>query len=191
MSASATVNFYKKLYGDKVEVIDISNIKQQGQIIQHTAKSCSRSSLKKYESEIIKKTEGKPTITFMKFSKDFNDSALNIHFGNCEGYNSLKGQDINVVGTPHFNNIVYLLYAKILGLDIHTSDNTMTYQNIEWNGFRFMFQCYDNLDLRNIQLSLIQSELIQAVGRARTLITDARVDLYSNFPLDLSTEFVY
>ncbi len=138
----------------------------------------------------MKKTEGRPTITFMRHSDRFNPTGLDIHFGNCEGYDVLKGNDINVVGTPHYNNIVYLLYAKILGVEINTMDNVMSYQKIVWNGFRFMFQCYNNPEMRDVQLSLIESELIQAVGRARTLITDARVDLYSNFPLDITTEFI-
>jgi len=38
-------------------------------------------------------------------------------------------------------------------------------------------------------LSFIESDLIQAVGRARTLRTSAHVDLYSSFPLRISDEF--
>lgn len=66
----------------------------------------------------------------------------------------------------------------------------MSYQKIEYNGFKFMFNCYDNEELREIQLSIIEAELIQTVGRARTLKTDATVDLYSNFPLRITTEFI-
>ena len=112
-----------------------------------------------------------------------------MYFGNCSGYDTLKGQDIAVVGTPHRNNVEYYLTAKVLGIDFKTTDTTMIYQKIEYNGFRFMFNCFINEELRNIQLSLIESDLIQAVGRARTLRTDAKVDLYSNFPLRISNEF--
>ena len=42
-----------------------------------------------------------------------------------------------------------------------------------------------------IQLGLIESDLIQAVGRARTLRTEAIVELYSNFPLRISHQFVW
>jgi hypothetical protein len=65
------------------------------------------------------------------------------------------------------------------------------YKEIEYNGFKFMFNCFDNLELRKIQLGLIESDLIQAVGRARTLRTDAKVELYSNFPLRISDQFIW
>ena len=53
-----------------------------------------------------------------------------------------------------------------------------------------MMNWYNNEELRNIQLSMIESELIQAVGRSRTLRTDATVQLYSSFPLRVKTQFV-
>ncbi len=82
-----------------------------------------------------------------------------------------------VVGTPHRNNVEYLLLVKVLGIDFKTSDTTMGYKEIEYNGFKFMFNCHDNLELRRIQLGLIESDLIQAIGRARTLRTDAMVEV--------------
>jgi hypothetical protein len=65
------------------------------------------------------------------------------------------------------------------------------YQKIECNGFKFKFNCYEDELLRNIQLSLIESDLIQAVGRARSLRTNATVQLYSNFPLRISSIFIF
>ncbi len=67
----------------------------------------------------------------------------------------------------------------------------MSFQKIEYNGFRFKFYCYDNEEIRLLQLALIQSDLIQAVGRARTLRMDAMVEVYSNFPLRISDNFIY
>jgi uncharacterized protein YifN (PemK superfamily) len=67
----------------------------------------------------------------------------------------------------------------------------MSYQKVEYKGYKFMMNCYDNEQLRSIQLSLIESDLIQAVGRARTLRTDATVEVHSNFPLSLSEKFIY
>jgi hypothetical protein len=54
-----------------------------------------------------------------------------------------------------------------------------------------MFNCYDNIELRDIQLGLIESDLIQAVGRARTLRTEAIVELFSNFPLRITNQFIW
>ena len=113
-----------------------------------------------------------------------------MHFGNCEGYDTLKGKDIAVVGTPHLSNIVYALYAKALGFPVKTKDLSITYQMVEYNGFKFKFKCYDNENLRNIQLSLIESDLVQAIGRNRTLRENCITYVYSNFPLRQTTKFV-
>ena len=59
----------------------------------------------------------------------------------------------------------------------------MVKQEIFRNGFRFMFRTFENLSLQAIQFALIERELIQAVGRARLLRYDAKVYLFSNFPL--------
>ena len=67
----------------------------------------------------------------------------------------------------------------------------MSVQKINYNGFTFKMNCYDHEELRSIQLALIESDLIQAIGRARTLRTNATVEVYSNFPLRISREFIY
>lgn len=191
MSATLPVHIYQKLFGDRVEVIDITNVNQQGSVIQYTNRSCSRNGLNNYVHKISEKVGDTPVLTFKSFRHHFQNPVKEMYFGNCSGYDSLKGQDMAVVGTPHRNNIEYFLTASVLGIDYKSTDTTMSHQKIEYNGFRFKFNCFDNEELRNIQLSLIESDLIQAVGRARTLRTSAQVDLYSNFPLKISDEFRY
>jgi hypothetical protein len=192
LSATAPIPIYEKLFGDRLEVIDIGNVKNQGNVEQHTNRSFSRSSLTKAGLEDVKELVGnKPVITFQSFSDKINSDNLEIHYGNCEGFDSLKGSDIVVLGTPHLNNIVYFLYAKVLGITLDDEGCLMRHQKIEWNGFRFMFMSFNDEQLRNIQLSLIESELQQAVGRARTIRTDAKVMVYSNLPLTISDRFVY
>jgi len=190
MSATASIPIYKKMFGDRLVVKKIDDIKQQGQVRQHTQRSCSRHGLNHYGKRISDEVGNKPTITFKSMSNLFQNPVDGIWFGNCAGYDKLRGQDIAVVGTPHVNEFLYLLTAKAIGIDVKTSDNSMSYQKIEYIGFRFMFNCYDNEELREIQLSIIEAELTQAVGRARTLRTNATVDLYSSFPLRITTEFV-
>lgn len=191
MSATIPIEIYKKLYGDRIEVIDIRDVKQMGSVIQYTKRSCSRNSLNRYSSIVSKEIGGKPVITFKSFANQFDNPVKEMYFGNCSGYDSLKGKDIAVVGTPHRNNIEYFLTSRILGIEFKTTQTTMSFQNIEYNGFRFKFNCFDNEELRMIQLSLIQSDLIQAVGRARTLRTKSTVELYSNFPLRISDKFIF
>ncbi|MBN8838454.1 MAG: hypothetical protein J0I09_14420 [Sphingobacteriia bacterium] len=191
LSATLPIYIYRKLYGDRLNVIDIRDVEQQGQIVQYTNRSCSRNSLQRYVSDINKTVGDKPVITFKSFQHHFKNPVDEMYFGNCSGYDNLKGKDIAVVGTPHRDNIQYLLTAKVLGIDFKTIDTTMSFQKIEYNGFKFKFNTYDNEELRNIQLAFIESDLIQAVGRARTLRTNATVDVYSNFPLRISNQIIY
>ncbi|WP_296686219.1 hypothetical protein [Flavobacterium sp.] len=191
MSATIPIEIYKKLYPNRIEVIDIGDVKQMGSVIQFTKRSCSRNSLNRYSSLISDEVGEKPVITFKTFSNQFKNTVKEMYFGNCSGYDTLKGKDIAVVGTPHRNNIEYFLTSMVLGIEFKTTQTTMSFQRIEYNGFKFKFNCFDNEDLRMVQLSLIQSDLIQAVGRARTLRTNSKVDLYSNFPLRISDEFIF
>lgn len=191
LSATLSLFIYKKLFGDRLKVIDIRDVEQVGEVIQYTKRSCSRRSLNQYVTDISENVGDKPVLTFKSFSSKFKNPIQDMYFGNCSGYDSMKGKDMVVVGTPHRNSVQYLMTAKILGLDIKTSDSTMFFQKVEYNGFRFMFNCFENEDLKQIQLSFIESDLIQAVGRARTLRERASVELYSNFPLRVSNRFVY
>ena len=191
LSATIPIAIYKLLFGERIVGYDISDVQQQGKIIQYTKRSCSRKGLKRYGNLISEEVGNKPVITFKAMGNVFQNPAEGIWFGNCSGYDHLKGQNIAVVGTPHRNPRQYLLMAKALGIDFKTTDTTMSNKKIEYNGFKFMMNCYDNEHLRGIQLSLIESDLIQAVGRARTLRTDAKVEVYSNFPLRISDEFIY
>jgi hypothetical protein len=191
LSATLPVFIYQKLFDDNLEIIDIKDVKQVGQIIQYTKRSCSRKSLSKYVNDISKLINNKPVLTFKSFGSKFKNPIKNMYFGNCSGYDTMKGKDIVVVGTPHRNNVEYLLIAKILGIEFKTTDTSMSYQKIQYNGFEFMFNCFEHDSLREIQLALIESDLIQAVGRSRTLREKAKVELYSNFPLRLSSEFIY
>ena len=59
----------------------------------------------------------------------------------------------------------------------------MRFQEIEYHKCKFWFNTYDNKFLRNVQLWYINSELEQAVGRARILRNKCTVYLYSNFPM--------
>jgi hypothetical protein len=189
LSATAPVFVYEKLFGNSLSVIDIKNVEQVGEIIQYTNKSCSRNGLNRYCQTISEQVGEKPVITFKGFQNRFKNSISGMYFGNTAGYDIMKGKDLAVVGTPHRNNVEYLLTAAILGINM---DNTeMKYQDVEFGDFRFKFNSFSDPDLRNIQFTLIQSDLIQAVGRARTLRTNARVEVFSNFPIYLANKFIF
>ena len=190
LSATLSLFVYKKLFGERLKIIDIRDVEQVGSVIQYTKRSCSRNNLKSYVKDISILVGDKPVITFKSYGGQFKNAIKEMYFGNCSGYDSMKGKDLVVVGTPHRNQVQYLLMAKTLGIDLKTSDITITYQKVTYNGFRFMFNCFDHEDLREIQLSLIESDLIQAIGRARTLREKATVEVFSNFPLRLADGFI-
>lgn len=197
---SATINhaFYEKAFPGQVEVIEIPEIDNMGKVTQFTKYSNSRQSLKKREQEeLLEKIGNKPVITFMSNTETLNqgymkeNGELGIYFGNTRGYNNLKGEDLMVIGTPHINPIVYLFHAEYIGIDTNKIDQKMDYQTIQHKGMQFKFQTFNDPELRNIQLNLIEGELIQAVGRARTIRTNANVEVYSNFPLNISDNYIF
>lgn len=190
LSATAPTEIYRALFGDRLHVIELTDVEQEGTIIQHTKKSCSRNAMNRYADSLSQKVGDLPVITFKRFRHSFKNPVEEMYFGNCSGYDNLKGKDLAVVGTPHRNNVLYhLIAAQINGAT--NTNHSMTYKNVEYNGFKFKFNCFDDPLLRNIQLSLIESDLIQAVGRARTLRTNATVQVYSNFPLRVATKLIF
>ena len=73
-------------------------------------------------------------------------------------------------------------------------DEEMEPQLVTHNGYRFRFTTYKDANLREVQFWMIESELEQAVGRARLLRNECAVHLFSNFPLSQSkmvTDFDY
>lgn len=188
LSATANEEIYKTFFGgDRIKFYECKPAKYVGELIQYPARSFSRHCILTDE-ELLKSAKevigDLPVITFKSFKEDEAD----LNFGGVEGHNVLDGEDIAVVGTPHLNELVYKLYAVALGIDI--ADSEMRYQEIKRNHFRFYFMTYNNPGLRNIQLWLIESELEQAIGRARLLRNKKKVYLFSNLPLP-QADFFY
>lgn len=129
-------------------------------------------------SKITKWTGAKHTISFKEFHGYYDGD---LHYGNCAGCDTKKGEDTDVIGTPHQPWWIYELFAYSLGytVDEKPVPNTTAIRN----GFRFPFYTYHDQTLQNIQFYMIQSELEQAVGRARLLRYDCTVNLFSDFPL--------
>ena len=152
-----------------------------GELKQYFEKSMSRSCLSNNKGMVEKLMKrfgmcSNKTITFMK------ESVGPLHFGNTEGSNMLEGNDILVIGTPYHAEFLYKLAAFSMGI-VFDEDEKMTAQTIEHNGYRFRFTTFKDEELRKIHLWMIESELEQAVGRARLLRNACTVHLFSNFPL--------
>ncbi len=191
MSATANVELYKQTYGDRLKVIDISNVENEGKIIQYTDKSYSRYSLNNSDlSNLYENVKDLPVISFKNYDNDKLNIVKDMWFGNCAGYDSLKGKNIAVVGTPHKNEVHYKFYAATAGLNVNDLDWTMKQRNVQWNGFEFRFTTYENEILQKIQMDTIAADLIQAAGRARTVRENCTVKILSNLPLSISDEII-
>jgi hypothetical protein len=194
LSATASEYIYRQLYGERLVVHRLCNVEQRGEIIQYTNRSCSRTGLDKYANAIssqIKEINHDAVITFKNYKRKFDKSDKLVHFGNCSGYDHLKGKDIVVVGTPHQDNTQYFLLGKLLGLRWSDTDAKMEMRKVEHEGMEFKFNTFNHEGLRAIHLGLIEGELLQAVGRARTVRTVAKVHVFSNFPLRIATRYIY
>ena len=152
-----------------------------GPLHQYPGKSMSRSSIAS-DSGIVRRLmkrfdmDEERVITFMK------ENIGPLHFGNTDGSNILEGKDILVVGTPYHADFLYKLAAFTMGLDFD-EDEEVGPQVVTHNGYRFRFTTFQNEDLQHLQFWMIESELEQAVGRARLLRNSCKVHLFSNFPL--------
>ena len=194
MSGTAS-EFIWKLLLPEITVTDICNIETVGSISQHTTRSYSRSQWSKYKDSIkdslMDEINGTPVITYKSFKHNFVNPVAEMHFGNCEGYDTLKGQDISVVGTYNRPPYVYQIYAELLGFKLKTSDTRMEKLMVEYRDMKFEYMTFNNDIVRGIQFGLIESELIQAANRGRVLREDCTVKVFSNFPIYNANEFVY
>jgi hypothetical protein len=182
VSATADETICRDFFGeDSVNFYECKQAAYKGNLYQYPQKSMSRTSIENSPGIIQRlmkrfNISANKVITFMIYAL----SAL--HFGNTEGSNSLEGENLLVIGTPYHAEFVYKLVAFTMGLDFD-EDAEMKEQMVTHNGCRFWFNTYEDDVLRNIQFWMIESELEQAVGRARLLRHDCDVHLFSSFPL--------
>jgi hypothetical protein len=80
-----------------------------------------------------------------------------------------------------------MLYAKALGLDYTNQEKE--YRSFLLDNYRFDMYTYTDENLAKIELKLTQMELEQAVGRGRTVRTDAQLELFSKVPIDSTDIF--
>ncbi|MBK8656771.1 MAG: hypothetical protein IPN20_23305 [Haliscomenobacter sp.] len=186
-SATANESIHRILFPD-VEFYDYSLVESVGTGIQYSNRGFSRSTfLQKENTKILQQISDylghKPVITYKneQYKSIFKNPRL--HLDNTEGTNELCGQDMAVVGTPNKPYYFYLLWAAFLDKPVEPEEAKLESLLVDYNGFNFNYMTFKNEELRKIQFHFIESSLIQAVGRARTLNTPAKVEVFSNFPL--------
>lgn len=165
---------------DNISFHECKTAPYMGHLKQYYKHSMSRAYIDKDPGilpEIQRLTKTEVTITFKKYN--YGD----LYFGNTAGCDYLKGKNINVIGTPHQPEYIYKEFAHHLGLNCSIDARITPNTKVQRNGYAFRFTTYDDEVLRTIQFYMIESELEQAVGRARLLRCDCTVYLFSNYPL--------
>jgi hypothetical protein len=194
LSATVEAELYERYFGiDNIVKYKCQNAKYLGKIVQVYDESFSRTFINDNElvlQEIKDMFRGMDVITFKSCKEEF-DKILSMHFGNTSGFNGLAGKDVLIVGTPFQVDFKYKLYAAALGEIGLGSECEMRHQPTEWKAFKFHFMTYKNELLSKIQLWLIDTELEQAVGRARLLRNDCTVYLFSSFPVNQAELITY
>ena len=186
VSATVDEKVCEYYFGDNMRFYECANAENVGTLNQDYSRSLSRFNIDADTSIFrrIKESSGfEHTISFNKhLIAGLYDGEL--HFGNCAGCDYMKGQNIDVIGTPHQPEWIYKLFAfSLSGLNFDIDARLKPGTTVEHNGWRFRFNTYDNEVLRAIQFYMIESQAEQAVGRARLLRCNCIVNFYSNFPL--------
>jgi hypothetical protein len=181
---SATINqklcerYFK---GRRIHFMEIPLIRYLGKLKQYTAYSISRSFIESVGWECLKNSIEKllggdigNMLTFKMI-----DETKEIYFGKSEGFNGYQGKDLCVIGTPHNVPFIYRLIGKHLGYRVNENMNRRQVQN-DW--YRFQIMTFESREMQNLQFYFLESELEQAIGRARLLRNNCTVYLFSNYP---------
>lgn len=204
ISATLNENIYRNYFRNRyIELKEVHLIQYRGTLKQYTAYSMSRSFIKNVGVDLVKrsiynitKLDDDNIITFKML-----DPTKSIYLGKTEGYNELKGKNICVVGTPHNVPFIYELIGKYLGYDVSTNANSrkenpsskaetpehdesvkMNVRKVRNEYYSFQMMTFENKLMQELQFYFLESELEQAIGRARLLRFDCTVFLFSNYP---------
>jgi len=127
-------------------------------------------------------------ITHKKYAGSFEGKEeQDVYFGNTEGIDKYKGKDISVVGNLIEPINSTIMECILLGLPYETNAKGMV--TVTTQNFKFKYYTFIDANLRDIEISNAESHSIQAVGRARTTRTKAKVDVHSTIPISDADDF--
>lgn len=188
--------FIKRYLPDKeIEFIDLGDIEFKGNLYCDCRYSFSRYTLtnqsekaKKKIEEILTSDKYENVITFM------NDELIDVekygkkkiaYYGATEGLNGYEGQNLCIIGTPHTNSTLYDAYGVLLTghgpVSRHWERKRVRTEYHEFDLHTYASE--EDQVFTDIQMYMLYSELIQAVGRARQLRYECNVYVYSSLPL--------
>lgn len=125
-------------------------------------------------------------VTFKSYEDEFKCRGYELieHYGNVTGIDEYGNRNIVVFGTPNVHSAVYALYVNSLFPE-HRMESIPQYtsQLVSNGRYRFYFRTdRNNEKYRKIHMWMVESEMVQAVGRARPISNHAPMRIYSNYP---------
>lgn len=183
LSATPDIDFYREAYPDRnVYVSQYDNVKRKG-TIKHVPISTTKKAIvdKEIVEQIKEQSPHGNIITFKKFKGLFDIDARMPHGGNVLGYNYLSGKDISVAYTYQKPAIYYAHKVIQQGHSLSKNWKSLSYKKVFHGGNSFMFGCFNNIYMAKSQIHTIESEMYQAVERARTIRQDVKVTIFSKF----------
>jgi len=208
LSATAHEGIYRELF-PQVEFYDYLLIGEGGKLVQYLDNSYTRTALKEADVENIAKDieniilenggvlqDGKYNFVALTY-KDTTSKKLiealevrNIpvdrkaYFGKAIGQDHLKGKNIILIGTPNVPEIANKMVGLMLfGDKVDLNSEFITTEKQEVNGFKVRYGTFNDPLLKMVQSYNLESELLQAVGRARLSRGDNKAILLSRYPL--------
>lgn len=211
---SATLNkdvLNREFYNPKM--VDTGMVGDGGKLIQFLDHSFSRQMLNKdnnhdeyiqYLNECID-GQGLSVIDITaltyKTMKKFNEALEkegykvedSVYFGKSSGFDHLKGKNLVVIGSPNITDAAYKMYALLLfgdGFNVYEKINTKL--KFENSGISVRYPTFEDATLSIVQRYVLESELLQMIGRARLVNhPKCRVLLFSRYPLQESDVVIY
>ena len=191
MSATADKKVYAAFFKNRhIEYYDIPEVKYKGKILQWVNQSFSRRWMAEHSEDVEmlkEKYKDCYEICFKKFETDSTD----LHFGNTQGMDSYSDKNLVILGTPFPNDIMCRLMAAAADYDMKiVNSDKLNFREVQYFNYKFYFTTFEDEFMKNLHIYHIQSELEQAIGRARLLSNDNTVYVYSRFPAK-QANFIY
>tara|TARA_B110000046_G_scaffold162012_1_gene176055 strand:+ start:3844 stop:6426 length:2583 start_codon:yes stop_codon:yes gene_type:complete len=189
-SGTADKFFYDRIFYQNKEEYDYFHCgfaENLHPIKQDLKKSWSKYTMSKGKFPIV---DSDIVITHKKYAGAFEGKEeQDVYFGNTEGVDKYKGLDISVAGVMIEPVNSTVMKALLLGfLTPYVPQKSM--QTVDLDYFTFSFFTFEDENLKQIEMRSAMTHLIQAVGRARTTRTDAKVDLHTSLPIPDADIFI-
>jgi len=179
VSADIKESTYKRVLDESFNFFHSGFVKNKLPIVQYNDKSYSKSYMNS-EKFTVPDYKHDVIITYKSMREKFSPVRPH-YYGNLIGLDLYKGEDISLIGTPIPPSGATIIKALLLGYQV--SDTQKGMQVAESEHFKFPFFTFNDEVLRAIELEDIERELVQALGRGRTIRTESNTELFSSFPL--------